>query len=190
MPDNPPVPAPIPLPKTRVFAPHHAARVAAWVRDAQELAWLSPDSIPPLSVQQVLDWGGRGHRQFLLHVASEPAPIAYGELNDMPGTPGAVWLGHILLDPALRGRGVGLACVRALVMLAFDELAAQQIILVVVPDNDAAIGCYLRAGFVHRGDEWKTPTDGRPAYRLLRMTLDRDRFFRLCALGEYPSDLA
>jgi len=51
----------------------------------------------------------------------------------------------------MRGRGIGLALVRWLVGLAFDELGLHRLELVVFSFNDSARRCYERAGFIEEG---------------------------------------
>lgn len=167
-----------------------AAAVAAWVGDPRELAWLSPETPPPLTPEKVIAWAGPGRRQFLFRMeASEPqssafatsAPFAYGELNDMPDRPEQKWIGHFVLDPDARGRSIGTACVQALLDHAFDDLAAREVILVVVPANRRAIQCYARAGLDHRGEELKRLAS--TTIRLLRMGIDRSRYRELNRLA-------
>lgn len=160
------------------FDPAHAAAIASWIRDERELLWLSPETTYPLTAAKIIGWGGLERRQFVFHPPCGD-PIGYAELNDMPGRADQQWIGHMLLDPEARGRSLGIACVQALLRVAFHHLASGFVLLVVVPENDRAIRCYLRAGFIHAGDEWKRhPLSGEP-YRLLRMVIDRARYARL-----------
>lgn len=137
-----------------------------------------------MNTARILGWAGTGHRQFLFFAGDEAAPFGYGELNDMPERRDQLWVGHLLLSPAARGRALGVACVQALAARGFEQFAAERVILVVVPENAAAVRCYLRAGFVNCGEEWKQSPAGGAPYRLLRMTMDRTRYAQLRDMGQ------
>jgi RimJ/RimL family protein N-acetyltransferase len=63
----------------------------------------------------------------------------------------AAHLGPVIVDPALRGRGVGSQMVREVLRIGFDELRLHRIELVVFDFNRAAIALYERAGFRTEG---------------------------------------
>lgn len=167
------------------FAPHDADHVCKWVRNEDELRLLAPSAEWPLTPDKVVGWKQNGGRVYVLNESagassdvpadnidsgSGPSvPIAYGELNPMRNDRGHFWLGHVIINPDLRGRGVGLAFVQSLVHRAFNELNARQISLIVFPDNAPAIRCYKAAGFRETGDEFHycAPVDAR--VRLVRM---------------------
>lgn len=96
-------------------------------------------------------------------------PLAYGEVNLLDRRRREYWLGHLIVDPAQRGRGLGAALARLLARRAFGELSARRVTLVVFRENRSAIRSYRRAGFIDDGFE----THAFPAYDrvedLLRM---------------------
>lgn len=155
------------------FQPAHAALVVSWVRDADELTFVSPETQSPLTAEKVMAWGGPAHRQYVLIAAGETVPLGYAELNDMPHRPQQKWIGHLLLDPARRGTGLGRACVAALLIEAFERLEAEAVVLVVSPSNEPAVACYRGAGLVTLGEEWKRAPWSPTAHKLLRMGIDR-----------------
>ena len=63
----------------------------------------------------------------------------------------AAHVGPVIVAPGLRGRGVGLALMRELLRLGFDELCLHRIELVVFDFNKPAITCYEKAGFRTEG---------------------------------------
>ena len=79
------------------------------------------------------------------------------------------WLGHIILAPTHRGRGIGQTFVRALVDHAFDQLCATKMSLIVSPGNDAAIQCYCRAGFKIVAEEIHRFGPAKTKHRFLRL---------------------
>lgn len=144
------------------FAPVWAELVVSWVRDAREAYWLAPKSRPPLTATEILRWARPDHEPYMLLQGEQVAPIGYGELNRLVGGRRQYWLGHLVVDPALRGRGYGVQLTALLLQEAFEQRGARRVTLVVFPDNTAALACYRAAGMVEDGREWHTfPAYGR-----------------------------
>ncbi len=134
-------------PHLRPFDPTLAATVVSWVPTDQDLLWLAPRTDPPLTPQKVLDWRGERNTMYLLYGDDSSAPCGYGEVNRIKSSSEQLWLGHIIVDPEVRGRGIGLRFVNLLLGQAFGVPDIQSVSLVVFPDNLSAVGCYLKAGF-------------------------------------------
>ncbi len=83
--------------------------------------------------------------------AAIDVPVAHGELGLINREQGTASLCRILTDPAERGRGIGRALVRALLVRGFDELHLRRIDLRVYAHNVSAIRCYASEGFVKEG---------------------------------------
>lgn len=150
-----------------------AGHVASWITCPQELFWVAPRTRSPLTPEKVIAWSA--DRDYPRVVTEHPvvAPLAYGELHYMPGSRSHVWLGHLLVAPACRGRGVGQVLTRLLLAEAFERLRARRASLVVFPDNVAAIHCYVRAGMIYAGDQTRFfETTGR-YHRMLAFSMDR-----------------
>ncbi len=146
-----------------------AALVASWPADARETYWLAPRNAPPLTPMQILAWHTPGRTPYALLLEPQATPVGYGELNVMSSGRRCYWLGHLVINPAQRGRGLGVALTRKLLEEAFVRRGAREVSLVVFPDNLVAIACYRAAGMREDGYE----THEFPAYRrvetLLRM---------------------
>jgi len=127
--------------------------VASWVRSAEELFLLAPSTRAPLTAAKVARWTARRGRPYLMFEGDDDQPIAYGELNPMVGETGHLWLGHLLVDPDRRRRGVGRRLTRLLVNRAFSIPGTVGLTLVVFPENVAAIRCYERSGFRLAGEQ-------------------------------------
>ncbi|MGD8450289.1 MAG: GNAT family N-acetyltransferase [Phycisphaerae bacterium] len=128
------------------FDAQYADLVASWVVDDAEALWLAPKTPPPITAEQVRDWTTPGHEPLMLCRARREPPVAYGELNVLSRSAGHFWLGHLLVAPARRGRGVGRALTEALLRRAFHRRGANRVSLVVFPENRAAVACYFSAG--------------------------------------------
>lgn len=59
-------------------------------------------------------------------------------------------LKFVMVDPALRGRGIGQEMLRLAVRYAFEITGADAVQLNVFPENTRAVRCYEHAGFTER----------------------------------------
>ncbi|MDI1461495.1 GNAT family N-acetyltransferase [Catellatospora sp. KI3] len=121
-----------------------AGLVSGWATTAAEVAaWCSRDRAP-VPPEVVASWSGEPDvRAYLLLEGDEP--VGYGELW-LDDEEGEVELARLLIAPRRRGHGLGRELVRALTGLA--RRAHPTVFLRLVPGNDAALACYLGAGFV------------------------------------------
>ncbi len=155
-------------PALRRFDCRNAALVASWVGDAREAEWLAPRTAPPITAEKILNWQEAGRQPFEL-VREDVAVVGYGELNILRSRPHEYWLGHLLIDPEQRGRGLGTALVRLLLERAFNWHAARRVVLVVFTDNKPAIAAYRAAGMRDDGYESHYFAPYQRDVRLLRM---------------------
>lgn len=161
-------------PPTRLerFDPRHAELVASWVRSEREAYWLAPHTPPPITAERVLGWSVEGRHALQLMEGGTPVPVAYGELNVLNAAAREYWLGHLIVDPDRRGRGLGVRLVELLIERGFRRLGARRISLVVFTDNVVAQRSYRSAGMRDEGYE----VHRFPAYgtseRLLRMAIE------------------
>ena len=155
------------------FRVWHAPIVARWVKSEQQLLWLAPSTPPPLTAEKIVAWTRPGGEAFVLAMGRDHAVVGYGELNPMRGGRGHLWLGHVIVRPDLRGRGVGTLLSRALLSEAFERHGAERVSLIVFPDNLAALRCYRRAGFITAGEEYHQFGDAGCTHKLLRLEIAR-----------------
>jgi ribosomal protein S18 acetylase RimI-like enzyme len=153
------------------FKPGYAAVVVGWVRTEDELRRLAPSTPPPLTAEKVSRWRKVGGEALVAFENRDSCPVAYGELNSMRYESGHLWLGHVIVDPARRGRGIGRRFVASLLNEAFFERAARKVSLIVFPDNAAAVRCYESIGFCRAGEEHHRFAAGGPLQRLLRLEI-------------------
>jgi RimJ/RimL family protein N-acetyltransferase len=162
--------------RLEAFQPAAAERIVSWVGGAQEAYWLAPRTAPPLTVEKVRSWAHPLHEPLVL-VDGEAAPLGYGELNVLAGGDRVWWLGHLIIDPAHRGRGLGTELTRRLLLRAFQQRGASRVTLVVFAENTAAIASYRRAGLRFDGYEsHKFPAYGR-CERLMRMAVNAREYW-------------
>lgn len=139
--------------RLQLFSPSLAELVVSWVGDRHETMWLAPRTPPPLTVAGFLSWHGPGVQPFVMRTTTIGEPVAYGELNTLSEVERRYWLGHLIVNPSLRGRGYGIELTRLLIRRAFEFHAAREVSLVVFPENRSAIRCYRAAGMVEDGFE-------------------------------------
>jgi RimJ/RimL family protein N-acetyltransferase len=162
--------------------------MAGWVTTPEELRLLAPATDAPLTAAKVRSWHKKGVNAFLGWFDDEELPVGYGEINVMPYTDGQMWLGHILVAPSHRHLGLGQRLVRGLLEIAFGELGAWNVCLIVFPDNAVAIRCYEVVGMTEVGPErWRHPDTGEVSI-LLRMEIGRKKYLALSRSQPAPSE--
>ena len=155
------------------FDPAYAELVASWVRDEHEAYWLAPKTTPPITADRVRAWKVPGHHPLQLVERRGGQPLAYGEINVLNRVRGRLWLGHLIIDPSRRGRGIGHTLTRLLLERAFLRHGANRVSLVVFPENEPAIRCYQAAGMCETGyEQHELPAYGQRV-SLLRLTITR-----------------
>jgi RimJ/RimL family protein N-acetyltransferase len=156
-----------------------AARLVSWVTSDQELYWLAPKTHPPLTPVSVVAWRGPDHSPYVLLPQAGADPVGYGELNRLTRGIRQYWLGHLVVDPARRGLGYGVELTRRLLREAFEERGAERVTLVVFPQNEAALKCYLSAGMRldgHETHEFRLYGRRERLVRLVATRAERARF--------------
>ena len=148
-------------PQLQAFEPRYADLVVSWVCGAREAYWLAPRTKPPLTAAKVLAWAGAGRTPLMLVSPEHPRPLAYGEVNVLNHGRCEYWLGHVIVDPRKRGRGLGRRLTEQLLLRAFRRYGARCVSLVVFPENETALACYRTAGMQEDGFE----THYFPSYR-------------------------
>ncbi|TWT46098.1 Mycothiol acetyltransferase [Phycisphaerae bacterium RAS1] len=152
------------------FFSQAAEQVASWVRTEQDAFWLAPSSAPPITPATIRGWQSPGRQPLLLTDGEAGVIVGYGEMNVLNTAERSYWLGHLIIDPAQRSRGLGKQLTRLLLLNAFHRHAARKVTLIVFPENRHAVAAYRAAGLF---DECYEEHDF-PAYRLrkelLRMT--------------------
>ncbi len=131
----------------RPFDRLHAAPVASWVADEDELFRLAPGTAWPLTPAKVVGWVKPRGRALLLFEDRGDLPCGYAELNPLRNSPDQIWLGHLVLDPRLRGRGIGKRMTQLLIEAGLADPQIDRLVMVVFPDNHAAVSCYRAVGF-------------------------------------------
>ncbi len=155
-----------------------------------ELLWLAPGTRWPLTAAKVAGWTGPSDEPLLLFERGQSSPCGYAELNPLRKSESIYWIGHLVIDPTARGRGLGGQFTRLLLDRAFQSRRAERVVMVVFPDNRAAVRCYASVGFKETRIETHRfpPHPGQQS--LLRMEITREEASRarhLTAAQELPA---
>lgn len=168
------------------FQPQYAPLIASWVQTGRELFLLAPATPPPLTPEKVVQWTTPRDSPLLLWRADRLEPVGYGELNRTSTDPNNLWIGHLIVPRALRGQGIGYAFMQHLLHRALVECNGRRVSLVVFPENEVAINCYLKCDLAKERIHFKSfdHTPGR--YRMIKMTITRRKYRRYCGPGRTP----
>jgi len=156
-----------------LFEPCHAEIVASWAATGEQLRVLAPGTSPPLTAQKVRDWQRTDGMAYVLAGGRGTAPIGYGELNRLSEGAGHLWIGHVIVEPRRRRKGLGRLLVQLLLREGFNRWGAERISLIVFPDNMPAVRCYQWAGFLRVAEEYHYFPHQGGRHKMWRMQVER-----------------
>lgn len=132
-------------------------RLIGWIPSEEALLLWTADSFGfPLTRDHLLGHmrasAERGDRLLFKAVDRESGEaVGHIELGAIDRRNRSLRIGRVLVDPSLRGRGLGDAMMRAALSQAFDEMEMHRVDLWVFEENARAITCYERVGFWRDG---------------------------------------
>jgi ribosomal protein S18 acetylase RimI-like enzyme len=145
----------------RPFTADLAPTVASWPSPPAEIVMWCGHTGGTVSVETIHGWAAQeGVRAFGLHDGERL--VAYGELW-VDDDEAEVELARLIVDPRLRGQGIGRILVSRLVALARTE--HDDVFVRVHPDNEAALRCYTGAGFTRVGAEEEASWNASQPFR-------------------------
>jgi RimJ/RimL family protein N-acetyltransferase len=134
--------------------------ILSWVRSYEEMVqWSGPWNFTfPLDEEQLARFflteapgDGLRRMQFVAVEGASQSPAGQIGFSRIWPRTDAAHLGPVIVDPALRDKGIGSRMVREVLKVGFEELRLHRIELVVFDFNTAAISCYEKAGFRTEG---------------------------------------
>jgi RimJ/RimL family protein N-acetyltransferase len=132
-------------------------RLIGWIPSEDALLrWTASSFAFPLTREHLRrhlqESAERGDRLIFKAVeTASGAACGHIELGGIDQRNRSLRIGRVLLDPAVRGRGLGVAMMRRAVAVAFGQLGMHRVELAVFEVNPQAIACYERAGFRQEG---------------------------------------
>ncbi|MBI1826717.1 MAG: GNAT family N-acetyltransferase [Planctomycetes bacterium] len=166
------------------FQPTDAASLLQWVNTPTDLRWLAPNTSWPLTEEKIYEWTARGGQAFVLRSMPGRVVVGYGEVNAFAGRGRETWIGHVIIEPGRRGRGLGTALVGGMLQCAFVNRRASRVSLIVFPENVAAVHCYLRAGFRVAGSEHHRAADSPDLLSLTRLEMSSKDYKAISGMQE------
>lgn len=134
----------------------HLHAIRSWVDTYEQMVqWSGPwnfdfpideDQLAAFFLTESLDNGLR-RQQFVAVESGSARPAGQIGFSRIWTKTNAAHLGPVIVDPALRGRGVGQQATRELLRIGFEEFKLHRIELVVFDFNKPAIACYKKAAF-------------------------------------------
>jgi ribosomal protein S18 acetylase RimI-like enzyme len=122
-----------------------AAVVASMIATPADARQVSPQEPVPIVAATVERWLLDRGSGYVLE--SGDRILAYGEINPDPHRGRRFWIGHVVVHPDARNRGVGRALVSMLVRVATRIPGARDVWISAFADNPAAVACYRRCRF-------------------------------------------
>jgi RimJ/RimL family protein N-acetyltransferase len=138
----------------------HFPSILSWVGTYEEMVqWSGPWNFDfPLDEAQLARFfltealdGGLKRMQFVALDRDSSRPVGQIGFSRIWPKTRAGHVGPVIVEPALRGRGVGSQMMREILRLGFEQLHLHRIELVVFDFNAPAIACYEAAGFRTEG---------------------------------------
>lgn len=133
---------------------------------------------PVRTVQQERSWiasilTDKQHQRSFVIEDEDRRPIGTCGLRGIDPEQGTAFLGLMVGEPALWGRGYGTAAARSLLRFAFRELSLKEIRLSCHRDNRRALRCYEKVGFRPSSHQ---PDQAQFGDREIRMAINRDEW--------------
>ncbi|MBR4745865.1 MAG: GNAT family N-acetyltransferase [Desulfovibrio sp.] len=165
--------------RLRPFRPADAALAAGWSQALTEdgfYAWsagrLGPPPLAAGTLLEALDAMAEREELSACVLLAEEKPAGFLTLRPSGPSQDALRLGFILVDPALRGRGLGRRMVELASRYAFEVWGASQVSLGVFEHNEPARRCYRACGFRESGQAEAYALPGR-SWQFLEMVRSR-----------------
>jgi RimJ/RimL family protein N-acetyltransferase len=155
--------------------PSHFEILESWITDKYVLLQYSGTHFQfPFTEAQILNYLKEyPERRIYMGLQPDGTPFAFGEI--IPQDSSSVRLARLLIgNPGLRGQGLGSAFIKAMINETRIVFGAVDIDLFVFSDNQPAIQCYLKNGFMFMTEEEdKIVQFEDAAYIVKKMSLSR-----------------
>ena len=129
----------------RAYRPEDAETVLSWCTDERAFYQWTAGILGPWPPTEAAFAFVEGLTPFLAEAAGRPA--GFFTLRQPEKTKKELRFGFVILDPALRGRGLGREMLRLGMDYAFQVRGADAVTLGVFENNPRAYHCYRAAGF-------------------------------------------
>ncbi len=126
------------------YEPPYASVVRGWLDSLATVTAVCRSETWPVEEDIVDSWQRDNVTGWLLF--DDRQARAYGELWPRPKE-SAIEIAHLLVDPALRRRGLGRELLRRLSARAEEDPSVDRVLINIYTDNEAALGLAMASGF-------------------------------------------
>lgn len=126
------------------YAREYERDVISWIDSPETYKDLCRGTDWPPPADLIESWQRKNVTPYIL--ISDRQPIAYGEIWDR-ALEMAAEIAHVLVAPVKRGEGYGVKMLQLLYNRAAGRPGVAKVMLNLYSDNQAVLGCYLKAGF-------------------------------------------
>jgi len=127
-----------------------------WMIDSEVTRFLNvPDKMPPFSLQETEDWIksciSRSNGYLQKAITASDIHIGWIDLKNFDLNNKQAELGIAIGNKEYWGKGIGKSAIKLMLKIGFEELNLNKIWLRVDYDNEGAIKCYSKIGFISEG---------------------------------------
>jgi RimJ/RimL family protein N-acetyltransferase len=126
------------------YSAEYSSVVRSWVESEETYFNVCRGKEFPPPDELVDSWQRSDVSAFLLF--SDNRPVAYGELWTRPNER-SLEINHLLVDPYKRLQGYGTKMLELLFQRGAERQNVARVVVNLYNDSEAALGCYLKAGF-------------------------------------------
>lgn len=131
--------------KHRPLAEEDLATIASFPQSEDELFYVSPRFLYPLTAEQIARLLQDRHAPTVIVDSSDGSAAGYANLYDR--TSESCWLGNVIIAPSYRGTGAAAALIEAMKRLAKTELGVRRLQLSCHQSNARGLVFYHKCGF-------------------------------------------
>ena len=147
--------------KLRKFTKKDIPQLISWIPDAKALLiWSGSGYVWPLDnnqLEQTISKAKKSNSTYLLLTfIKDRSVVGYIELRILDSNENTARIGRVIIDPKMRGKGLGHNLINSIKEYAYSKLDVQKLTLGVFSFNQNAISLYLKNDFIITDQKKKT----------------------------------
>ena len=156
------------------FTRENISQLISWIPDAKALLiWSGSGYDWPIDRDQLeqtlLKANNFNSKYFLLKFLSDKSVVGYIEIKKLDSDEKTARIGRLIIDPNMRGKGLGKEIINSLKEYAHSKLGVQTLTLGVFSFNQIAISLYKKIGFIVTNSKNKSIDFGKEKWDLVLM---------------------
>ncbi|MDP4152773.1 MAG: GNAT family protein [Bacillota bacterium] len=138
--------------RLRPYKDADAEYIIKWMEDESSFVkWCANHFQYPLTLEELhnyKDFHDKDEKSLLFTAVDENGvPMGHILFDKIDYSENSVHFGHVIVDPKVRGNGLGKEMLKLALQNAFDILGFSKATLAVFDNNGAAFSCYKKIGF-------------------------------------------